>query len=496
MAGGEGSSGQHWLDGPSANANAGGSSGISTSSQVGLESAVNNLTNNINTASSSPTMERNGSASSSNSAHSRGHKERSPTLSNERGSFTPPPRRVGASLPLPSNPTQATTSHRIGPQNTSIATHAYSNRYPLNNMKRLRHILRYSYNGLSELFNIIHPTRWSMITHLTDQASWSLICYKLYVLSITLPVNSKLYFYYLPSCLLSDLVAVLLLQLSWWILFGRGETGVRNGGVRTPVMKHSSTNDDGNGRNWRSRIAITRASILNRTPLFKSYNYTALPFDTSMSTSSNTTISPQAPRNVLNNARSISQSAVSGLGITRIGNEQIREEEGRSLLTDWDDETPTRGNGARNDRVSAPLPGSTTVTGLSETREVGKYYGSNSTIAAGAMKYDDNFKEEGIHNEDAIVVEGEEENASSLQKIEYDEDLLRSALGTERRTLASIAKNLIWFVLKTIHVIACLVAIVFTVIAIGAYSAGRESSAFRFGCSSSSSHTDFCVFLI
>jgi hypothetical protein len=54
----------------------------------------------------------------------------------------------------------------------------------------------------------------SLVHGLVDQASFALLYYKLHKLSITLPLHSKTFWYYAPSCLLSDILVIAGLQIA------------------------------------------------------------------------------------------------------------------------------------------------------------------------------------------------------------------------------------------------------------------------------------------
>ena len=360
--------------------------------------------------------------------------------------LSPPPRRVGSSIPSPQS-----TPHLL-PSSSSTSTNTYN--YPFSSSsssphaklsipQRLSRIAQLSYLGLQDLFHLIHPNKsFPFTAHLTDQASIALICYKLYALSITLPPFTKIYAYYAPSCLLSDLVAVVILQLGWYLAFGR-QCDIQKSRVTTP-RESPTFNTNNGGRRYKSP-ANWKELVTNiiKSP-FQSYGYTALP-----NTSTITQISPETPvlqRSTSGNGAADRAEAGLGLGITA-------EEEGRSLLFDWaqDEETPTR----------AP----------SSTR--GREHGSARPDQAAEKQKGDTDE----YHEDVTMVAEEEEEDDDDPKYKissYDEDLLRDALGTRKRTWKSIAVQAFWTSFRIAHVLACVIAIVFTVIAIGAYSAGRE----------------------
>lgn len=395
-----------------------------------------------------------------------GNTEKGSPPSSSSSPYTPPPRRIGSSIPSPeSKPTPymaGPSPHILSSSSPFPRTSSSSNglnirRYPKTRQQRIFQILQISYAGLLDLVHFIHPSRWSISAHLTDQASIALISYKLYALSITLPPWSKIYFYYAPSCLLSDLVAVLILQLGWWVAFGRRQ--VKDGNIIT-TPKMGSTSNYGkrvmkgttNSGNWRESVLNLVKSPADR--LFRSYNYTALPVDTSNipqppSSSSSTPDTPALHRAASRNNNTSRLSDNAGLGI-------VAEEEGRSLLFDWQDDTPIRAG----QRGSAAHP-----AGMEKYRE-GDKVGDRDEYHEDVTMVEE---EDNDHNDESTTFN----NKSNINTV-YDEDLLRSTLGTQKRTWKDWAIATFWIAFRTIHIVACLVAIVFTVIAIGAYSAGRE----------------------
>lgn len=523
----DGGVGQYWLDGAAASTRANatpspsGSAAYNRSaSALAVSSSLMERGGGGSAASiTSTSSNRGGTAASRNTradmAITQQHNSSSssfsssPSMSSDKQgqTFTPPPRRLGSSLPAPFKPSRPTGS----PSDCSPAFNSpskYTHHHSSHQRQRAVRVLQYSRKGISELWHIVHPAPWSSSLHLTDQASWSLICYKLYVLSITIPPYSKLYFYYLPSCLLSDLVAILILQLGWWLIFGRyktaGEEVERIGLLSSaPIIKNSTytttSSLDPQRQHQQSNLAIkdnhdwkstlknkVLLPLLKRTPFVKSYRYTALPFETSDSNMTNRsafTTDPQTPAN--QSTRTIAPSTYSpntGLGIdgvhTTTGLNGSEPEEGKGLLSTWREEEET------------PIQTSS-VQGRFAIPSFGK--GEEGDWKEEDVHYEDiTLTQEGRGEDRRPFTEGSnhDDRYASVKKVEYDEELLRSALGTEKRTVTSMASSLIWIIFVFLHIIACLVAVVFTVIAIGAYSAGRVVFSWQ-GAFDSSSQTGY-----
>lgn len=551
MATGEG---RYWLESAvAAHAGADGGGG-NNGNGAGAGTGNHASASAIHLPSSSGSMERGSSASSSSTSSGSGsgggkrglqqqHRlspTSSPSLSSsasgERGNVTlPSPRRIGSSLPVPSyantlqrnsathpnHPSSSSSSSSLSSINALQRRSRYSTR-----IQSIKQTIQYSYEGLHELFKIIHPSssssskdgkkggrrrgEWSSSAYLTDQASWSLICYKLYVLSITIPVNSKLYFYYLPSCLLSDLFAVLILQLGWWFAFERRrrnrnrleeeeeEDLVASGpsyGYESIVKNGTGsggTDGDSASRMNKSNSTVLQSiiSVMKRpSSLFHSYGYTALPFDTTHYNNLNPETPPllsssNTSRRTNNGSDLRGEGTVTGLGI--VGKEGGDEEEGRSLLSShWEDDTPLR-----RERISAGHPTahvagniSSSTTRLSQT-EGGHVAGMGYTYNQEGQTKDENGE---IHHHEDItlideVADRKEEGGEGKYHDNDDGGDDDPAYGGDNshhkattRSCGDKSSRVFWFIFQMIHIIACFVAIVFTVIAVGAYSAGRES---------------------
>lgn len=91
-----------------------------------------------------------------------------------------------------------------------------------------------------------------LVAHLqpvVDQACAALVCYKLHRLTITLPVLSLDFWRYLPSCMLSDFIAIVVLQfITRWTVANarRGAAGASSAQARR-ISNSSSSNASSDG---------------------------------------------------------------------------------------------------------------------------------------------------------------------------------------------------------------------------------------------------------
>jgi hypothetical protein len=407
---------------------------------------------------SSP-MGRNGNGSSSSSSGS-GHSTTTTRASSNGGEKYNPPRRLpGASLPLSVSPQRSTEF--LTSSSSSLSSHAS----PILSLhlRRIATILRLSYEGISQLLYLIHPAKWSISAHLTDQASAALICYKLYALSITVPPTSKLYFYYLPSCILSDLLAICILQCGYWLAWSRKEyipLQEVDEVERTVVAggRRAAGSDTGIFESLKGKISGL-ASTPNR--LLGSYGYTPLQtqsptrtMESSASSPRSALISPYTPASTSSNCTADS--------------------------TAWHTTDPEDSPTAHLHRSADP-----------DAAEKAAFVGNGERERHGTYDNDKEELEEIEHGDDheyAPLVIASRTSEDSPSHVLFDEYSARknnkgtksNHAGSEsarprRYSPKTIAKAAFWLTFRSLLIVSCLVAIVFTVIAIGAYSAGRES---------------------
>ncbi|KAK9900540.1 alkaline phosphatase-like protein [Cystobasidium minutum MCA 4210] len=253
---------------------------------------------------------------------------------------------------------------------SSLSSHSFARPHKTAISRRFIRAAKAISSAPLRCIHAIHPDIWSVSAHLTDQASIALICYKLYILSITIPPWSKLYFYYLPSCMLSDVVAIAILQLGWWTAFGsfRRKYAGRSRGKSTSSGREA-VRDSAEDESWLGKlkdwVKLPRAT----SPAF--HQYTSLP-----------------------------------------------------LSTPCNSDSPETGLWQQADKRSA-------------------------------------------------VQDSEDKAEHCAQLREQNVTEMKASSTSNRWTIYSILQELAWTFVKILHLMACLVAIVFTVIAIGAYSAGR-----------------------
>lgn len=386
--------------------------------------------------------------------------------------YAPPPRRTGSSLPLPSTTTAAaangppalaglpfvsTSLPRSGSRSSISSITSTTTTRLKSGFRRILQFLSTVFSTFLRILHTIHPVSWRASAHLTDQASIALICYKLYALSITIPFTSKLYYYYLPSCILSDLVAIVLLQLGHWLAFERSKINSTSSySNMTPSSSYSATfGSPASTMSYQSTTSSTSSSMSSVTSA-----------DNKKGANTLTRYLPLRVQALVQRVIPRNHTYYSPLGQEGDGNSpSSATRRGRNPTS-----TATMGlTGSRNSNNAAP------VFALSAPGDDDDDVDNNEV---GSEKIAEDSKKE--HEEEEEMLEhaplvGSRQGSTTSTISNPTTILGHDGNGFDKQNkLKLIARAVFWLTFRFTMVVACLTAIIFTVIAVGAYSAGRE----------------------